>query len=255
MRNKQAFTLVELLVVISIIALLIAILLPALGAARRSAQQTREMSASHMVLLANRMWIDEHKGRLFPTTDYTPNYNVRNDHGDIIWNASTHSGDAGAYTGYSWRLAPYFDYNLEGALLINGQEAILDQYNPASPTYYNYLTNLVPSLGINYNMDLPYHASLNPDPLNKEAQVQSPSHLLVTASARSYVFPEYASGNRDVREPTGTYDPNPAMANTFGNLDLRWNLKAVVGHLDGHTEMLGEQDILDAPGLWDGTPR
>ncbi|MEO0476008.1 MAG: prepilin-type N-terminal cleavage/methylation domain-containing protein [Planctomycetota bacterium] len=41
---RKAFTLVELLVVISIIALLIAILLPALGSARESARQTQCLS-------------------------------------------------------------------------------------------------------------------------------------------------------------------------------------------------------------------
>lgn len=44
MKHRQAFTLVELLVVISIIALLIAILLPVLGSARRSARATQCLS-------------------------------------------------------------------------------------------------------------------------------------------------------------------------------------------------------------------
>ena len=58
---RRAFSLIELLVVVSVIALLIAILLPALGSARHSAKLTQCAGQFQQVGLANRMYIDEHK--------------------------------------------------------------------------------------------------------------------------------------------------------------------------------------------------
>lgn len=66
--SRSAFTLVELLVVISIIALLIALLLPALASARAAARQAACMSGVRQTHLAAIMYADEH-GDYFPSGD------------------------------------------------------------------------------------------------------------------------------------------------------------------------------------------
>lgn len=58
----QGFTLVELLIVISVIAILIAVLLPTLSSAREQANRIRCLSANRMVNLAIQGYQLEHKG-------------------------------------------------------------------------------------------------------------------------------------------------------------------------------------------------
>src|SRR5580765_3368708 len=62
MRPRRAFTLVELLVVIGIIAVLIAILLPVLSSARKSAQSAQCASNLRQILLASTAYIQENHG-------------------------------------------------------------------------------------------------------------------------------------------------------------------------------------------------
>jgi type II secretory pathway pseudopilin PulG len=69
--KKSGFTLVELLVLISIIAMLMGILMPALGAARRTAYKTACKQNLHGCAVGFRMYMDENNNYM-PSALYLP---------------------------------------------------------------------------------------------------------------------------------------------------------------------------------------
>src|SRR5687767_13162951 len=75
--SERAFTLVELLVVIGIIALLISILLPSLSRARESANRIKCGSNLRQIAISVVAYATEHRGK-FPRTYYQPNQGLEN---------------------------------------------------------------------------------------------------------------------------------------------------------------------------------
>ena len=70
--TRKAFTLVELLVVIGIIALLISILLPSLSKAQAYAKKVKCMSNMRQVYIELQMYSNANRGWLFPMRDVAP---------------------------------------------------------------------------------------------------------------------------------------------------------------------------------------
>lgn len=272
-RSRTGFTLVELLVVVAIVALLIGVLVPALGAARQRADQTRDAGALRQTLTANQIFSTDRDDGLivakYAQNEVPPGVTVSDGFGGIVRGVPAER--------YTWRLLSYLDAGPRGTLLTGEREAFLDAV-PADPDKrfnWHYLVSVYPSFGINghflggYNMRAGGESHVGGDPpfrvAKRRDQVPRPSDMVHFASARGEAFDGGAltqwdgwylveapawltlgpmGGGAPRRWSDEPYSPDSSPFD-YGGIHARYDGSVLTGMADGHVAMRSPEELRD----------
>ncbi len=260
--DRRGFTLVELLVVVAVIAVLVSILLPALGHARRSARQVHGMSNLRQVLMGYRYYTDESNGSIM--YGYLPGGDVEGQYFLIRDPDSGHTFGPPVNQRYPWRLSPYVR-NVWGVLYSHRPPRDVplstDETNDAfMKAYY---ISIEPTFGINavfvggyaglYQGFEPlgggsYAPKRNAHVVFREAEVQRTAELITFAESKwrgggieegdqgfHWVTPPNCKGERwrVENDRIQIVDQTGAL---IGLPEGRFKNQAITGFFDGHVE-------------------
>ena len=214
--RRRAFTLIELLIVIAIIAILAALLLPALSRSKATAQRIKCVSNLHQLGIATQMYWDENGGSCFRYSSGFTNG------GQLFWFGWLGPGAEGErpFDATTGALFPYLQGR--GVELCPSLNYALAQFKlKAKGAAYGYGYNLQLSSAINH-------------PPKKVGSIMRPSDIAVLAdSAQVNTFQPPASPENPMLEEFYYVNTNRNEATAH----FRHGQKASVVFCDGHVTM------------------
>ena len=231
---KRGFTLVELLVVIAIIAILAAMLLPALASAKQKANRIVCLSNLKQWGLALDMYLDDNN-QIFPDfsiPNNTPGARSGYDQDNILW-SDLAGFAAGGYGNSAWfnALPPYvsqlplWQYAANPANFVNGKSIFNCSSAQFRPTEVDPMTRVAFCYGINFRGT---NGAVPAGPPFKATVVLHPSAFVFFSDVRanSGETPFYGSNPlNDLGAPRGS----------LNHLSSRHNAGANLTFLDGHS--------------------
>lgn len=217
-RRAGAFTLIELLVVIAVIAILAALLLPALNQGKDSAKRIKCVSNLRQLGFAAQMYWDDHEGRAFAYELFATNG------GTVYWFGWIESGAEGERA-FDAKAGPLYEY-------VNGLGVeICPSLNYGSGHFK------MKARGAAYGYGYNVHVSTNEigRPRNMEA-IRDPSGTVLFADAAQVNdFLPPATPDNPMLEEFYYVDAGDAFS-TYPNVHFRHRQRANVVFVDGHVD-------------------
>lgn len=240
---------VELLVGVAILTMLAGVSGAAYQKAMGKASLAAEISAAKNLTQAYLLAASENSGRYLAAHDATAkSQTVLNGQGKPI------SMSEVKYR-YPFRLAPYFNYQMDGTILVNRNEAQIIRQMGASGTMYDYGLSVFPAFGINRYLvggSVTANGTVEHQAECIQTLGQAEKSVIVFVSGGS----SEVDGYEYVTPPNGprgqwssakwTKDSDPS---SYGHVGARFDGKAVAAFLDGSVKILSIDELRDMR-LW-----
>ena len=255
-RAPGGFTLIELLVVIAIIAILAALLLPALAKAKEKGNRAACLNNLKQFTLANALYATDHEDQAVPLIELRPDNTTR------IWMANQYFRNLIGYSRLENSIVQtpqeyrcFSDKQLwRPSLYAYGNNPTLsDAMNRGTLTSYSYnFEDWFPSIGRSWALASQDHAG------HKMAEIQEPSDKLTFHDGHDWWSQwkgaDYTKG-WDQLGHKGSVQAYKS-AGTGGPTLYRHDEGANLGFYDGHAEHMAKQrvwiaaDYPNQPGMW-----